>query len=78
MTLKEALERIEALERKVRELESRPTIQYHYHQYPAPYYPIFPNPIWISPTPTPLYTITCAQGNDIGAINTTMVVGSAH
>jgi hypothetical protein len=39
MTLKDALKRIEELERKVRELEARPAqvFEYHYHQ-PAPAY----------------------------------------
>ena len=34
MTLKEAKQRIEELERKVRELESRPAIHNHYHYPP--------------------------------------------
>ena len=49
MTLKEALQRIEALERKVRELEMRPAQQYHSHyhylqpHYQQPHYlPLYP------------------------------------
>lgn len=42
MTFKQALQRIEALEAKVRELEARPAtvIHYHYHQ-EVPVYPSF-------------------------------------
>ena len=52
MNLKQALERIEALERRVRELEARPEQHIHYHTHPAqqpypaplPQYP-YPNPV---------------------------------
>ena len=42
MTLKQALKRIEELERKVKELEVRPQTQYHYHYgYQGPVYQPF-------------------------------------
>ncbi len=46
MNLKEALTRIEELERKVRELEARPAQQVHYHYgVPQPqYFPVIPQP----------------------------------
>lgn len=52
MKLKEALKRIEELERKVRELEARPpqVLEYHFHTqyvYPVPQYPLLP----VSPQP---------------------------
>lgn len=47
MNLKKALERIEALERKVKELEARPMQKYHthYHNEPPVYQPLLPQPI---------------------------------
>lgn len=46
MNLKEALQRIEALERRVKELEARPEQHIHYHTHPAPYpaNPLFTQP----------------------------------
>ena len=42
MKLEAAVKRIEELERKVRELEARHPVQYHYH-YAQPVYPsVFP------------------------------------
>jgi hypothetical protein len=60
MTLKDALKRIEELERKVAQLEARPFGEHHYHyhygapQTPAPTYP------WSSP-------VIWAGGPTIGA-----------
>ena len=59
------LKRIDALERKVKELEARPATQWHYHyQYPQPYYiPTYvpsPSPWWTSP-------ITWGAGSAAGA-----------
>lgn len=48
MTLAEMIRKIESLEKRVRELESRPQ-QVHYH-YPAPQEPVYVPPMW---------TITC-------------------
>ena len=54
MNLKQALNRIEELERRLRELEARPQQVHHYYYYsiptltPQPYYPqINPNNPWI-------------------------------
>ena len=70
MNLKKALERIEALERKVKELEARPTTQIHYHTHQAP----FIQPYYGQPTFVPVQPwmqpmeITC--GNSVqGAQN---------
>ncbi len=55
MNLKEAMKRIEELERKVKELESRPAQQIHYHTHQAPYVaPSQPlQPYWTPTTPQP-------------------------
>jgi hypothetical protein len=59
MNLKEAMERIEALERRVRELEARPSIANHYHYYQPQPLPA-QGPIWVAPQPAPPpYTIMC-------------------
>lgn len=58
MNLKQALERIEALERRVKELESRPEQHIHYHQYPAPAYT---QPEYTSPLPQVPWVVTCGQ-----------------
>jgi hypothetical protein len=65
MTLKDALKRIEELERKVRELEARPAQQMHYHYYwqqPVYQQPILPQP-WIGPG------IVCGSGFSYGPDN---------
>ena len=51
MNMKEALQRIEELERKVRELEARPPqhLHYHYNWQQPTYAPMLPQP-WIGPT----------------------------
>ena len=65
MTLKEALERIEALERRVRELEARAPVEHHHHEHHhyaplAPYQPPLV-PFWTPAAPVMQpYTITCA------------------
>ena len=65
MTLKEALERIEALERRVRELEARAPVEHHHHEHHhyaplAPYQPPLV-PFWTPAAPVVQpYTITCA------------------
>jgi hypothetical protein len=49
MNLKQALARIEELERKVKELEARPAQQIHYHTHQPPtYQPFMPTvyPTW--------------------------------
>lgn len=58
MNLKQALERIEALERRVKELEARPPVQqnYHYHYETGPAFPHYP--IW-SPNTQPTWGTTC-------------------
>ena len=63
MTLKEALKHIEALEKRVRELEARPPVEHHHHHYAlvTPYQAPM-GPVW-TPTPPvmpPYNTITCA------------------
>lgn len=67
MNLKQALQRIEELERKVKELEARPAQQthIHYHNQPPFYQPILPHPItpapWIpAPWQPNYYEVTCA------------------
>ena len=66
MTLKEALERIEALERRVRELEARAPVEHHHHEHHhyAPLAPPYQPPLvpfWTPAAPVvPPYTITCA------------------
>jgi hypothetical protein len=46
MTLKDALKRIEELERKVKELEGRPAHQFHYHHQPLPQgWPYYTQPV---------------------------------
>lgn len=65
MTLKE---RVEELERKVRELEARPAVVYPLY-IPQPYY-VQPLQPWYNPQPyyVPPYTITCQgglQGNQL-------------
>lgn len=64
MKLKDALKRIEELERKVKELEARPAqhLHYYYHQQPS-YYPTYP---YYQPWPTipqgPTWTIGAISG----------------
>jgi hypothetical protein len=43
MNLKQAMQRIEELERKVKELEARPEQHIHYHTHPVS--PVYPTPI---------------------------------
>lgn len=45
MTLKDALKRIEELERKVRELEARPQVHHHYYGQQNPQYPFYYPPV---------------------------------
>lgn len=52
MTLKEAVKRIEELERKVKELEARPMQQVHYHYISPPQFQ------FVGPTRYP-YEILC-------------------
>ena len=60
MNMKEALKRIEELERRVKELEAQPKQEIHYHNYPAlphyvpPSYPWYPQPVlpWWNTQPT--------------------------
>ena len=82
MNLKEAMKRIEELERRVRELEARPKQEIHYHTHQAPYvapfqplpaYPFIPHfPTW---TPVcgahtgaaPAPDLSCVRTFNIGA-----------
>ncbi len=62
MNLKQALQRIEELERRVKELETRPTTVIH--NYPitpiAPYVAPLPGPVWQEPSWVPHWpTVTC-------------------
>jgi len=75
MTKRESdlLKKIEALEARIRALEARPPMEYHYH-YTQPYYLPTYNPWWTQPTaPYPHYPTwsptTCGVGG--------MVSGSA-
>ena len=67
MNLKNALKRIEELERKVKELETRPMLEYHFHTHnPAPLYqpllPVLPvYPTWLTYPSYPY--ITYGAGN---------------
>jgi hypothetical protein len=66
MTLKEAVARIEELERRVRDLEARPVFMpVPYPMMPAPptwwQFPIYQPPVIGTPQIQP-YTITCQQG----------------
>lgn len=50
----ELLKMIESLEARVRELESRPSQQIHYHTYSAPSpMPMFPAPYYVPHAPSP-------------------------
>lgn len=66
MNLKQALERIEALERRVRELEARPEQHVHYHTHPVapsyaqPYYA--PQPLYPPLLPQVPWVVTCGAG----------------
>ena len=57
MNLKQALQRIVELERKVKELEARPPEQHiHYHSAPVvPHPDLVPPPMWPQPYPHPTY-----------------------
>jgi hypothetical protein len=65
-------ERLEQLERKVKELEARPLIQYHYH-YGSPHPWYAPQP-WYVPPPQPYcqpaYTITTTPNTAFSCITT--------
>lgn len=71
MKLKDALKRIEELEKRVCELEARPLLpareEYHYHyHWPQPtYWPVFPAPVYPQPWwGAPTYTLgagTCVE-----------------
>ncbi len=58
MKLKQALERIAELERKVKELEARPQQVIHYHYETIPY---------IAPAPQPWqpWIVTCSSGGTL-------------
>ena len=65
MNLKQALKRIDELERRVRELEARPQQVIHYHTHEAsPVFPM-PSPQPIAPNPwnplTPPWIVTCGN-----------------
>ena len=60
MNLQKALKRIEELERRVKELETRPAQQIHYHSVPA--WPVQPDPYYIpQPQWYPPIEVTCAM-----------------
>lgn len=61
MTLKQALKRIEELEKRVRELEARPPVHHYYHYRP---YLTLPQPTITQPTqPWGPWEITCVSGS---------------
>jgi len=60
MKLADAMKRIEELERKVKELEAKPSIVYHYY-YQQPLLPPPTNPLWPS-YPTVTYSTVGATG----------------
>ena len=65
MNLKQALQRIEELERKVKELEARPRQQIHYHYTQPPYV----QPPYVPETnvqPWKPYIVYCAHENTAG------------
>lgn len=73
MDLKQAMERIEQLERRVKELEAHPAQHIHYHTHPSPLPYIPPqyippqnpnNPWWQEPFYQPNWVVTC--GSSIG------------
>jgi hypothetical protein len=64
MTLKEAMERIERLEARVRELEARPTQHIHHHYplaqpYWTPIQPTYP----VEPWTPPVYEVICGPSS---------------
>lgn len=62
MNLKQAIERIEKLERRVRELESRPHVERHYYYQTPPLQPFFPSPVYDPYRWVPPMTPYCSVG----------------
>jgi hypothetical protein len=62
MNLQQALKRIEELERRVRELETRPT-EHHHHHYPQPLWPYYQQPT----IPQPTWTVPQVWCGAVGA-----------
>lgn len=62
MNLKQALKRIEELERKVRELEARPREVHHYHHQVPQFIPAFP-----PPAPQPSFPLIWCDSRAAGA-----------
>lgn len=65
MKLKEALKRIDELERRVLELETRKPVESHFH-YHYPQY--IPTPQYVPSFPQPYWTTTWARGASADAV----------
>lgn len=80
MNLKQAMKRIEELERKVRELEARPIQQNHYHYHQPQQQLGWPQGPWWTGQPTwgPVNVPSVWASGNVGAQQTVTTAGSGE